>query len=238
MSAPPRSKWTQRDYDRAAEEYLASLPLEHFMEATVQSIQRRITDASFTILGMRILLFHFFGELLVQYFFEGNLRRVVPDNMVVLGELPDHPRTNYSTELEPRSIFWALEYVSRNNRRKDYVENMKRYESELKIPYYLIFEPERRTLLLYKLNGAYYHAQQSKSGRYLIPELELEVGLLDGWVRYWHRGELLPIPNELQQQVDRQREKIRELENALSLRDRQLGSIVAVLRPLVETRPG
>jgi Uma2 family endonuclease len=230
MSAPPRSKWLQRDYDRAAEEYLATLPLEHFMEATVQSIQRRITDASFTILGLRLLLFHFFGELLVQYFFEGNLRRVVPDNMVVLGELSEHPRTNYSTELEPRPIFWALEYVSPNNRRKDYVENMRKYESELKIPYYLLFEPERYSLLLYKLNGAYYHAQQSgKSGRYLIPELELEVGLLDSWVRYWHRGELLPLPAELQQQVDQQREKIRALEN-------QLTSIVAVLRPLVEAR--
>jgi hypothetical protein len=33
--------------------------------------------------------------------------------------------------------------------------------------------------------------------RYPIPELELEVGLLDGWARYWYRGELLPLPAEL-----------------------------------------
>src|SRR5271165_5429590 len=101
MSAPPRSKWTQIDYDRAAEEYLATLPLEHFMEATTQSIQRAITDASFALLKLRVASFHFFGELLVQYFFEGNLRQVVPDNMVVLGELQEPRRTNYPTELEP-----------------------------------------------------------------------------------------------------------------------------------------
>ena len=30
-----------------------------------------------------------------------------------------------------------------------------------------------------------------------IPELELEVALHEGWVRYWHRGALLPLPGEL-----------------------------------------
>ena len=34
---------TAQDYERAAQEYLESLPLEHFMEGTTQSIQREIT---------------------------------------------------------------------------------------------------------------------------------------------------------------------------------------------------
>ena len=32
------------DYERAAYDYSARLPLEHFMESTLQSTQRRITD--------------------------------------------------------------------------------------------------------------------------------------------------------------------------------------------------
>jgi hypothetical protein len=35
-----------------------------------------------------------------------------------------------------------------------------------------------------------------------IPELELEAALLDGWVRYWFRGELLPLSPDLQRRVD------------------------------------
>src|SRR5262249_48744584 len=40
------------------------------------------------------------------------------------------------------------------------------------------------------------------AGRCPIPELEMEVGLLDGWTRFWHQGELLPLPADLQRQLD------------------------------------
>ena len=40
------------------------------------------------------------------------------------------------------------------------------------------------------------------AGRLPVRELEVEVGLLDGWARFWHRGELLPLPADLQRQLD------------------------------------
>ena len=39
-----------------------------------------------------------------------------------------------------RSVpFWMLEYVSKHNKRKDYEDNMQKYEHKLKVPYYLLF---------------------------------------------------------------------------------------------------
>ena len=68
---------------------------------------------------------------------------------------------------------------------------------------------------------------ENDAGRLTIPDLELEVGLIDGWVRYWHRGALLSLPGELlnqlrakDDQLDAARERIsdQEAENA-RLRD-------------------
>ena len=105
-------------FAHAAQKYLASLPPEHFMEATPQATQREITLASFALLRKRRGDARYFSELLVQYFFRGRLRQVVPDNMLVIGELEDRDRSNFAVELEPFPPFWTLEYVSASNKRK------------------------------------------------------------------------------------------------------------------------
>jgi hypothetical protein len=97
----------------------------------------------------------------------------------------------------------VLEYVSKSSKRKDYQDNHRKYEQESKVPYYLVFYPETRDLTLFRRNARRYVAVQPDAAeRVAIPELELEVGLLDDWVRYWYRGELLPLPTELQTKMD------------------------------------
>ncbi|HEY2785181.1 MAG TPA: hypothetical protein VGJ05_09420 [Fimbriiglobus sp.] len=44
---------TRQAYDRAADRYLQSLPLEHFMESTDQSTQRAITVESLELNRVR-----------------------------------------------------------------------------------------------------------------------------------------------------------------------------------------
>jgi hypothetical protein len=75
-------------YEAAAQEYLRSLPPEHFMEATAQARQREITLESLALLKARRADVHVFNELLVQYPVAGQRRpgQVVPDNMVVLSD--------------------------------------------------------------------------------------------------------------------------------------------------------
>jgi Uma2 family endonuclease len=223
MASSPTMTLTSWDYDRAAEEYLKSLPLEHFMEATPQATQREITVESFALLKTHRPDVHYFNELLVQYLFQGRLRQVVPDNMAILSDEPRQAWTNYAVELEPVPPFWVLEYVSPSSRRKDYEESFRKYEQELKVPYCLLFDPERQDLRMYRHDGGHYvQLEQDADGRYAVPELDLQVGLLDGWVRLWYRDHLLELPAELQRRLVQQAEQLRTQAKQIDAQAKQI----------------
>jgi Uma2 family endonuclease len=222
-------------YEREAQAYLGSLPPEHFMEATPQATQRKITLESLDLVQARRADVHVFNELLVQYPRRGRrkLGQVVPDNMVVLTTEPIRAESSYNVPLEPARPFWMLEYVSKGTRRKDYEDNFVKYERELKVPYYLVFYPEAGELTLYRHNKRkYVTVKPNEHGRYAIAELELEVGLLDGWVRFWHLGELLPLPADLQRDLDAAHHQISELRQRLLAAEQEL----AALRSRLEQR--
>jgi Uma2 family endonuclease len=200
-------------YEAWAQEYLRNLPLEHFMESTTQAGQREITLESLALVAARRSDFHVYNELLVQYPRRGQKRpgQVVPDNMVVVTKKPIEAETSYNLPLEPVRPFWVLEYVSKSNKRKDYDDNFDKYEKELKVPYYLLFNPEAQELTLYRHDGTQYiSVKPNQHGRYPIEELELEMALLDGWVRYWYQGKLLPLPADLQRQLDTAQEQAKQ----------------------------
>ena len=193
-------------YAEYAREYLRSLPLEHFIEATAQGTQRKITLESFDLVHARRPEVQAFNELLVQYPRRGQDRpgQIVPDNMVVLCDKPIDADGSYDVPLQPVGPFWVMEYVSKYNKRKDYEKSFDKYERELKVPYYLTFYPDNQELTLYHLRGRkYVSVKPNEHGRYAVPELEMEIALLDGWVRFWYQGALLPLPAELQQRAER-----------------------------------
>lgn len=206
-------------YYEAAQEYLRKLPLEHFMEATPQATQRKITLESLDLVAARRSDFQVFNELLVQYPLKNKKRpgQVVPDNMVVICDKPIQADGSYDVPLQPVVPFWTLEYVSKSNRRKDYDDNMRKYEHELKVPYYLLFAPDQQEMTLYRHTGKRYASVlPDANGRCAIKELEIEVGLLDGWVRFWHRGELLPLPGEWQRERDEMKQERAEMKQELA----------------------
>src|SRR2546421_78457 len=126
--------WTVADYERAANRYARQLPLEHFMEGLPQSGQREITLESLSLLRARCPDVQVYNEMLVQYFFEGRLRQVVPDNMVRRSTQPPVSPTCYIVEKEQVLPLLVLEYVSPNSKRKDYQESFRKDEQELRIP--------------------------------------------------------------------------------------------------------
>jgi Uma2 family endonuclease len=201
--------FVEMSYEKAAREYLRRLPPEHFMEATPQATQRKITLESLDLVQAQRPEVQVFNELLVQY----PLRRrkkpgqVVPDNMIVLHPEPIKAEGSYNLPLQPARPFCTLEYVSKSTERKDYTDSMNKYEHDLKVPYYLLFVPDSQEMTLYHHNGEkYVSVMPNAQGRCEIPELELEVGLHGGWMRYWFRGELLPLPAELQAELRNERQ--------------------------------
>jgi Uma2 family endonuclease len=213
-TAKPRSL-LRIEYEKAAEAYLHSLPPEHFMEATPQATQRKITLESFDLVHRRRPDIQMFNELLVQYPLPRRARigQVVPDNMAVVHGEPIRAKGSYDVPLQPAGPFLTMEYVSKSSQRKDYEDNFRKYERELKVPYHLLFYPDEQELTLYRHSGKkYVSVQPNAAGRYPVPELELEVGLLEGWARFWFRGELVPLVADLHrewEEVCRQRARTR-----------------------------
>src|SRR5262245_51517287 len=107
----------------------------------------------------------------------------------------------------PRPLL-VMEYVSPYSKRKDYKDSFKKYEEQLKVPYCLMFYPEKQGLRVYRhRRGRYRQLRPNAAGRYAIPDLGLEAGLLDDWVRFWYQGRLLEMPSELQPQIDAERQR-------------------------------
>jgi Uma2 family endonuclease len=199
-------------YAKAANDYLRSLPLEHFMESTPQATQRKITLESFDLVHARRPDVQVFNELLVQFPIRGSRRpaQVVPDNMVVVWKDPIDAQGSYDVPLQPVRPFWVFEYVSPSNNRKDYEDSFEKYE-RLKVPYYLIFYPDNQELTLFSYQeGKFVSKKPNRRGRREIRELNMEVALLDGWARYWYEDELLPLPADLQRDLDETRRQLAE----------------------------
>jgi hypothetical protein len=124
----------------------------------------------------------------------------------------------------------VLEYVSKGNRRKDYDDNMRKYEHELKVPYYLLFVLDQQELTLYRHTGErYLSVPPDGQGRCAIAELELSLGLKEGWVRYWYQGQLLPLHGDLQRDLDSTRQKLAEMTNRAEVAERESAQLRAQL---------
>lgn len=112
--------------------------------------------------------------------------------------------------MQPVGPFWTLDYVSKHSERKDYQESFRKYERELKVPYYLVFYPEAQELTLFHLQGKKYQTvPPNDAGRCPLPELDLEMTIWEGWARFWYRGKLLPLPDDLQRDLDETRQQLR-----------------------------
>jgi Uma2 family endonuclease len=210
----------ERRYEREAQEYMRSLPLEHQMEQPPHRKQREITLESLALVTARRPEVQVFNELLVQYPRprQKKLGKVVPDNMVVVDPNPvPLVGLSFNIPLTTARPFWVLEHVSKSNERKDYIDNKRRYERHLKVPYYLLFDTDKQVLILWRHNGKrYVTVKPNGHGRLEIEELDLEMAIHDGWVRFWFKGKLLPLPADLQRELDAvtERNEALERENA------------------------
>ncbi len=200
-------------YAEAAEAYLRSLPLEHFMEAVPQATQRKITVVSMDLVRLHRSEVQTFNELLIQYPLGGwqTIRQVVPDNFSVVHDEPIRADISYDIPFQPVRPFLMMEYVSKSSKRKDYEDNHRICERELKVPYYLLFYPDNQELTLFHRRGRkYITAKPGRNGRLAISELDPEVAIHEGWMRFWFRGELLPLPADLQRELDDTRRRLAE----------------------------
>lgn len=108
------------------------------------------------------------------------------------------------------------------------------YEQVLRVPNYVIFDPETGALEVYCLNEAgHYRLQQpDDNNRYWLPEINLALGVWQGtrgnrtgtWLRWWDaQGALLPWGSELAEQERQRAEQERQRADQLAAQLRAAG---------------
>jgi hypothetical protein len=143
---------------------------------------------------------------------------------------PALTRKSYTPHLEGDNASIVMEFLSDKDdeeysvRRVPPVGKWFFYEQILKVPTYVIFEPDSGLLEVYRLkNGRYELEQPDFNGRHWLEELKLFFGTWRGlkvdregyWLRWWDEQEqLLPWATEkveaVQQQVEQERQRAEE----------------------------
>jgi hypothetical protein len=142
--------------------------------------------------------------------------QLAPDNSVFVHPTSLKIGVSFDAPLHPVGPFLVMNYVSTEREQKYEDVSYTKCAQQLKVPYYLLFCPPRNEYRLSKLKDGEYTLFKLKDGAYTmvlpnaqrrsaIPELDLEVALLDGWMRYWFRGELVPLPGDLLKERDAER---------------------------------
>jgi Putative restriction endonuclease len=133
---------------------------------------------------------------------EMSILRLLRENIMVLSSKPIMAYSSFTSPSEPSEPICVLEFASQSGKRKDYDDIFDKCEIK-KVPYYLIFHAEQQELTKYRHDGdKYISTKPIKHGSFAIPELNLEVGLLGGELRFWYEGRLLPLPIGLQENLD------------------------------------
>ena len=202
--SPILTEFTVEQYDEAERQYELRETIEDIMESVPQARQRSsfyglvMLHSDFPDLGV-------YNEILILYPAAGRIGEVCADNMLVRGDHHDpqtDQRGSFRVALEAGTIFLVAEYVSESNPNKDRPggESFLKYERDLKVAYYLLFDQydHNQPLRLFHHNGEQYELVPTNSeGRFPIAELFLEAAVIGNMVRYWYRGELLPVYEEI-----------------------------------------
>ncbi|MDQ2098192.1 MAG: Uma2 family endonuclease [Tychonema bourrellyi B0820] len=146
-----------------------------------------------------------------------------PDWMYVRPVQPwphNEPRRSYTPHTEGTVPLVVMEFLSATYGDEYSVEHTEKigkwffYEQVIKVPRYVIFQPHTGRIEVHALESERYDNQNpDENGRYLIPGLDLFLGVWQGtregrtgnWLRWWNRaGELLLWPEE-RAEAERQR---------------------------------
>ncbi|NJO56352.1 MAG: Uma2 family endonuclease [Rhodospirillales bacterium] len=147
-------------------------------------------------------------------------RMFAPDIMVVL-DVPETNRQSWIVSHEGRGVDVAMEILYSGRRRKDLVHNVERY-GRLGIPEYFVFDALKLSLRGYRLGPGEtsYQALLPNRGRLCSMMLGLDLGIVDGNLRFYRDEALLPEPTELLAQLTKAVDE--QMQRRLEAEERQL----------------
>lgn len=145
------------------------------------------------------------------YWERGNYQRYVAPDLFVLQEPRSTPGRRVVLAWQEPPILFALEVISRTTRKLDEEEKPALCAEHLRIPEFLLYDPERHTLRTGRLGpNGYDPVLPGPNGRSRSVSLGLEFGLGENgflWV-YDQNGERIPLQEELHQALTLAEERL------------------------------
>ncbi len=112
------------------------------------------------------------GNLFIYYEQDNPKKSLCPDVFLSINGRPGKKRIYKLWQETPIDLI--IELTSDNSKSKDYGKNKDIYASILKVPYYIIFDPEKGKLDAYALKyGIYQKISPNDVGRYYLADLKI-----------------------------------------------------------------
>lgn len=134
-------------------------------------------------------------------------RPFAPDMIAVL-DVPDlgdaDERRSWTVATEGKGLDLALEVLVHGDRRKDLHDNVQRF-ARLGISEYFVYDRAKQRVLAWRLpfpGATRYEAVPARLGRYSSLVLDLDLGVVEGRLRFFHGEAELPTQSELLDRVN------------------------------------
>ena len=155
--------------------------------------------------------FYISGNLTVYYSAKQTKKRDFrgPDVFVVLGTQKRDRRSWTIWEEEGKYPNVVIELLSNSTAAVDRGKKKDLYQTIWRLPEYYWFHPETLEFAGFRLvSGQYEAIAPNESGRLKSTQLNLELGIYDGKLRWFSAtGELIPLPEEVERQAREQAEQ-------------------------------
>jgi len=240
---PSRERWLAMNAaEREAHVHLATMALQRQQELMGEGRPHAIARGTaistlgefFGRIGRKIYLA---DELPVLYAEEPSF---CPDILAVVDvEDPgqDDRRSCWDVEIEGRGLDLVIEILNNGDRQKDLVSNVARY-ARLEISEYFVYDCNRQALYGYHLplrGTRNYQSISNRSGRLPSTVLQLELGIVDGHLRFFYGEALVPETRELISRLDAMLEqRERRLVEETAAREAEAEARVAAERRAAE----
>jgi len=176
----------------------------------IETLSDRYEKAPMTYVSGNILLFYE----------EGNKRRHVSPDVLLVHDIPKYKRDNYLVWEEGKAPDLVIEVTSKTTREEDIVEKRKIYEKTLRVPEYFLFDPRSEYLKPpfqgYTLRRGRYVAVEPVDGRLPSKVIGLHLEKVGNQLRLWDPSTEARLPTRAEARQLAEKEIIRlkkELEN-------------------------
>ncbi len=132
------------------------------------------------LMELRVVLQYAFPEAHVSgniclYYEEGNPKKMISPDVLLCRSQPAHLKRIYLAWEPNAQLDLVIELSSNSTKKVDYGKKKQLYANILRVPYYVIFDPEKRVLNAFVLREGEYHNLPVEDGQCTLEDLQISL---------------------------------------------------------------